>query len=78
MGICVYSIKAQLISLVKQGDPPYNIISSMGNGFRFYGEVLRADAKKGWWHIQYDLFPVDAKSLKVSRGACCTIGGHEA
>ena len=31
------------------------------------------DVKKGWWHIQYDLFPVDAKSLKISRGACCTI-----
>ena len=77
VGIRVYSTKAQLISLVKQGNPPYNIINSVGNGFRFYGEVLRADAKKGWWHIQYDLFPVDAKSLKISRGACTTIGAGQ-
>jgi hypothetical protein len=77
VGIGVYSTKAQLISLVKQGNPPYNIISGVGNGFRFYGEVLRADVKKGWWHIQYDLFQVDAKSLRISRGACCTIAAGQ-
>ena len=74
IGVRVFSTKSQLISLVKQGDPCYNnLLSATSNGFRFYGTVLKADARKGWWHVEYDLFPSDAKSLKISRGLCSTI-----
>jgi hypothetical protein len=74
IGVRFFSTKSQLISLVKQGDPCYNnLCSATSNGFRFYGTVLRADARKGWWHVEYDIFPSDAKSLRISRGLCSTI-----
>ena len=74
----VFSTKSQLISLVKQGDPCYNNLrSATSNGFWFYGTVLRADARKGWWHVEYDLFQSDAKSLKISRGLCSTIASGQ-
>jgi len=34
--------------MVKQGDPSYDIVKRVENGFRFYGVVEKADAKKGW------------------------------
>jgi hypothetical protein len=62
IGVWVFSTKSQLISLVKQGDPWYeNLWSATSNGFWFYGAVLRADTRKCWWHVEYDLFPSDAK-----------------
>ena len=72
-GVRVFSTKSQLISLVKKGDPQYDVIDSMGNGFRFYGRVIEPDAKKGRWHIEFDLFPTDAKSLRLSRILCTTL-----
>jgi hypothetical protein len=38
-GVQEYSTKNQLKSLVKQGDPPYDTIQTVGNSFRFYGVV---------------------------------------
>ena len=35
-GVRVFSTKSQLIALIKKGDPQYDIIDSMGNGFCFY------------------------------------------
>ena len=58
---------------MKQGDPSYSIINGVGKGFCFYGTICKADAKKGWPYVEYDLFPVDAKRLKINRGLCCTI-----
>ena len=72
-GVRIFSTKSQLISMVKQGDPPYDVVKKVGNGFRFYGKVVKADPKKGWWHIEYDLFPTHHKSLRVNRGLCTTI-----
>jgi hypothetical protein len=78
IGVRVFSTKSQLISLVKQGDPCYkNLWSATSNGFRFYGTVLRAHTRKGWWHVEYDLFPSDAKSLRISRGLCSTIASGQ-
>jgi hypothetical protein len=78
IGVRVFSTKSQLISLVKQGDPCYeNLRSATSNGFWFYGTVLRADTRKGWWHVEYDLFPSDAKSLRISRGLCSTIASGQ-
>ncbi len=72
-GVRVYSTKIQLKSLVKQGDLPYDTIQTVGNIFRFYGVVIKADAKKGWWHVDYNMFPLNGKSLRISRNICCTI-----
>jgi hypothetical protein len=78
IGVQVFSTKSQLISLVKQGDPSYeNLRSATSKGFWFYGMVLRADTRKGWWHVEYDLFPSDAKSLRISRGLCSTIASGQ-
>ncbi len=78
IGVRVFSTKSQLISLVKQGDPCYkNLRSATSNRFWFYGMVLRADTRKGWWHVEYDLFPSDAKSLRISRGLCSTIASGQ-
>ena len=65
-GVQEYSTKNQLKSLVKQGDPPYDTIQTVGNSFQFYGVVIKADAKKGWWHVDYDMFPLNGKSLRIS------------
>ena len=46
-GVRIFSTKNQLIVLVKKGDPQYDIIDTMGNGFCFYGQVIEPDAKKG-------------------------------
>ena len=76
--VWVFSTKIQLISLVKQGDPCYNnFCSATINGFWFYGTVLRADARKGWWYVEYDLFPSDEKSLRISCGLCSTIASRQ-
>ncbi len=78
IGVRVFSTKSQLISLVKQGNPCYeNLRSATSNGFWFYGMVLRADTRKGWWHVKYDLFPSDAKSLRISCGLCSTIASGQ-
>lgn len=77
VGNRVFSLKSKLITIVKQGDPQYNIINDVGNGFRFYGTVARGDSKKGWWHIEYDLFPADHKCLRVSRSQCTTIAAGQ-
>ncbi len=78
IGVWVFSTKSQLISLVKQGNPSYeDLRSATSNGFWFYGMVLRADTWKGWWHVEYDLFPSDAKFLRISRGLCCTIASGQ-
>jgi hypothetical protein len=78
IGVWVVSTKSRLISLVKQGNPSYeNLRSATSNGFLFYGTVLRADTWKGWWHVEYDLFPSDAKSLRISRGLCSTIASGQ-
>jgi hypothetical protein len=39
--------------------------------------VLRAYTSKGWWHVEYDLFPSDAKSLRISCGLCSTIASGQ-
>jgi hypothetical protein len=78
IGVRVFSTKIQLMSLVKQGDPCYNNLrSATSNGFRFYGTVLRVDARKDWWYVEYDLFSSDAKSLRISRGLCSTIASGQ-
>lgn len=73
VGCRVFSERSKLIKLVKQGDPQYDIINNVGNGFRFYGTVKRGDGKKGCWHIEFDLFPDNAKTLKLSRQQCTTL-----
>ena len=73
----VFSTKAQLISRVKQGDPQYEIISRNGDGFRFYGRIVAPDVRKGWWVCEYDLFPIDAKTLRISRTQCTTVRDGE-
>ena len=73
VGCRVFSERSKLIKIVKQGDPAYEIINNVGNGFRFYGTVMKADGRKGCWHIEYDLFPDGAKSLKVTRQQCSTL-----
>ncbi len=69
----VFSTKSQLISRVKQGDPQYDIIKRNGDGFRFYGSIVEADSRKGWWVCEYDLFPTEAKRLRISRNQCTTV-----
>jgi len=73
VGCRVFSERAKLIKMVKQGDPAYDIINNVGNGFRFYGTVQKPDGKKGCWHVAYDLFPEGAKSLKISRQQLTTL-----
>ena len=73
VGCRVFSERSKLIKTVKQGDPAYEIINNVGNGFRFYGTVIKADGRKGCWHIEYDLFPEEAKSLRVTRQQCSTL-----
>jgi hypothetical protein len=78
IGVWVFSTKSQLISLVKQGNPWYeNLWSATSNGFWFYGTVLRGDTWKGWWHVEYDLFPSYAKSMRISRRLCSTIASGQ-
>jgi len=72
-GVRIFSTKAQLKSRVKQGDPQYDIIKTVGDGFRFYGRVIEPDARKGWWVVEYDLFPMDAKSIRLTRGLVTTV-----
>ncbi len=72
-GVQVYPTKNQLKSLVKQGDLLHDTIQTMENSFQFYGVVIKADAKKGWWHVDYDMFLLNGKSLRISRNMCCTI-----
>ena len=73
VGCRVFSERSKLIKLVKQGDPQYDIINNVGNGFRFYGTVKKGDGKKGWWHIEFDLFPDTGKTLQLSRQQCSTL-----
>ena len=74
----VFSERSTLIKIVKQGDPQYNTISNVARaGFRFYGTVKVGDKKKGYWHVEYDLFPEGAKSLKISRNQCTTLHAGE-
>ena len=72
-GVRVFSTKSTLISYVKQGDPPYEIVANKGKGFRFYGEVIKSAPKKGWWYVAYDLFPSGEKTLKLQRSSVTTI-----
>ena len=72
-GVRVFSTKAQIKSRVKQGDPQYDVIKTLGAGFRLYGRVIEPDARKGWWVVEYDLFPMDAKSIRVTRGLVTTV-----
>ena len=72
-GVRVFSTKAQIKSRVKQGDPQYDVIKTLGDGFRLYGRVIEPDARKGWWVVEYDLFPMDAKSIRVTRGLVTTV-----
>jgi hypothetical protein len=58
---------------VKQGDLPYDTIQNVGNSCQFYGVVIKADAKKGWWHVDYDMFLLNGKSLRISQNMCSTI-----
>jgi hypothetical protein len=66
----VYSTKNQLKSFVKHEDPPYDTIQNVGNSFQFNGIVIKADAKKGWWHVDYDMFPLNGKSLRIKQNMC--------
>ena len=72
-GIRVFSTKEQLIVNLKQGDPAYELVKGQRSGFIFYGNVLNADAKKGWYNIAYDLFPENGKSLRLTRNSCRTM-----
>ena len=72
-GVRIHSTREQLLSFLKQGDPAYDIVKSVAKGFRFYGEVQRGDSRKGWYHIQYDLFPAGGNSLRLPRGSCQTL-----
>ena len=73
VGIRVFSTKEQLIVNVKQRDPAYDIIKGMRSGFLFYGNVVSADLKKGWYNINYDLFPENGKSLRLTCSSCTTM-----
>ena len=72
-GIRVFSTREQLIVHMKQGDPAYNIVNNVGKGFRFYGKVSTSDKKKGWYNVEYDLFPTDARSLRLPRTSLTTM-----
>ena len=65
VGIRIYSTREQLLSFLKQGDAAYLIVKSVAKGFRFYGDVQRGDTRKGWYHMGYDLFPAEQKSLRL-------------
>lgn len=73
----VYSTKAQLKSRVKQGDPQHDVISAVGDGFRFYGKVIEPDARKGWWVVEFDLFPTSDKRIRITRGLVTTVRAGE-
>ena len=73
-GIRVFSERHKLLHMVKQGDPQYDIINDAArSGFRFYGTVLGAAKKRGYWEVEYDLFPNDAKTLVITRRQCTTL-----
>ena len=73
-GIRVFSERSKLIQMVKQGDPQYDVINDAARaGFRFYGTVVLGDKKKGYWHMKYDLFPVTAQTLLITRRQCTTL-----
>ena len=73
-GIRVFSERSKLIHMVKQGDPQYDVINNAARGgFHFYGTVLSGDKKKGYWHVEYDLFPKDGRSLLITRRQCTTL-----
>ena len=73
-GIRVFSERSKLIQMVKQGDPQYDVINDAARaGFRFYGTVVLGDKKKGYWHVKYDLFPVTAQTLLITRRQCTTL-----
>ena len=76
-GVRVFATKSQLIALIKKGDPQYDIIDTMGNGFCFYGQVLEPDSQKGRWHVEFDLFPTDAKSLRLTHNILTTLRPSE-
>ncbi len=66
-GIRVFSERQKIITMVKQGDPQYDVIKNAARStFRFYGTVREADKRKGYWNVDYDLFPDEGKSLCIT------------
>ena len=73
-GVRVYSTTAQMRSRIKQSEPQYDSIKTFGDGFRFYGTVIgSANGKKGWWNVEYDLFPTETKMISMPRGILTTV-----
>jgi hypothetical protein len=77
-GVRVFSERSKLITMVKQGDPQYDCINNAARaGFRFYGTVLGGDKRRGYWEVEYDLFPTEGRTLVITRRQCTTLRDGE-
>lgn len=77
-GVRIFSERNKLITMVKQGDPQYDCINNAARaGFRFYGTVVAGDKRKGYWEVEYDLFPTEGRTLVITRRQCSTLRDGE-
>ena len=73
-GVRIFSERSKLITMVKQGDPQYDCINNAARaGFRFYGTVVAGNKRKGYWEVEYDLFPAEGRTLVITRRQCSTL-----